>query len=137
MNINVVKQKSLTLFNVLGLLGAFLWVLIIFLRETPVAHHPGINFWLGIAPNFGVTLLLPMLIASYHPVVFERALTRRHFLHGMVTIFAVLLLSEVVHEIFLNSRFDIWDLVASLVGLSIMALVSGKTIILEQETDYA
>jgi hypothetical protein len=123
----VVEQKSLTLFNVLGLLGVILWVSVIFLRETPVVHNPSINFWLGIAPNFGVALLLPMLLANYYLVVFKRALTHRLFLYGLAIIFAALFLSEVVHDIFLNSRFDVWDLVASLVALIIMALVSGKT----------
>lgn len=124
---NLGEQKNMSLFNVLGLSCALLWVLAIFLREMPVAHNPGINFWLGIAPNFGVALLLPMLLVNYYPVVFQRALTRRFFLYGLAIMFTGLLLSEIVHDIFLNSKFDIWDLVASLMALLIMALVSGKT----------
>jgi len=120
------EQKSLTLFNILGLLGVLLWVLTIFLREMPVAHNPGINFWLGIAPNFGVALLLPMLLVNYYPVVFKRALTRRFFLYGLAILFTALVFSEVVHDIFLNSKFDIWDLVASLVALVIMVVASDK-----------
>jgi hypothetical protein len=61
-----VVLKSLALFNLLVFLGVILWVLVIFLRETPIVHHPSTNFWLGIAPNFGVALLLPMLLASYY-----------------------------------------------------------------------
>jgi hypothetical protein len=137
MNINTRGQKSLTLFNILGLLGILLWALTIFLRETPVAHHPGINFWLGIAPNFGVALLLPMLLVNYYPVVFKKALTRQFFLYGLVIMLTVLFLSEVVHDIFLNSRFDVWDMVASLVALMIMALVSGKTNHFRLENNHA
>jgi hypothetical protein len=111
----------------LGFVGVILWVLVIFLREMPIVHHPSANIWLGIAPNLGVALLLPMLLANYYPVVSKRGLTRQHFLNGLAVIFTVLLLSEVVHDIFLNSRFDIWDLAASLVALVIMALVASKT----------
>ena len=124
-------QKSLALFNLLGFLGVILWVWVIFLRETPIVHHPSANIWLGIASNFGVALLPPMLLANYYPVVFKRGLTRQSFLNGLAVIFTALLLSEVVHDIFLNSRFDIWDLAASLVALVIMALVASKTRLFE------
>jgi len=50
----------------LGFLGVILWVLVIFLRETPIVHYPSTNIWLGIAPYFGVALLLPMLLANYY-----------------------------------------------------------------------
>jgi mannose/fructose/N-acetylgalactosamine-specific phosphotransferase system component IIC len=124
-------QKSLALFNLLGFLGVILWVLVIFLRETPVAHDPCLNICLGIAPNFGVALLLPMLLANYYPVIFKRGFSWKVFRNGLAIIFAALLLSEVVHDRFLNSRFDIWDLAASLVALAIMALVARKTKLFE------
>lgn len=121
------QQKNLNPVNLLGLFGVLLWVLTIFLRETPAVHNPGFHLWLGIAPNFGAALLLPALLNIYYPVVFKRALTRQHFLEGLGIIFTGLVVSEVVHEIFLGSRFDLWDLAASLVGLMIMTWVSGKT----------
>lgn len=131
------KCKRLTLFDLLGCMGIVLWVLTIFLRETPVVHNHRVNLWLGVAPNFGVALLLPALIATYYHAAFKRALTRQRFLLGMTVIFTGLVLSEVAHDVFLNSRFDGWDLVASAVGLAIMVLVSSKTNEFNQANDPA
>lgn len=107
--------------NIMGLLGVSLWVLTIFLRETSVINNPAFHFWLGIAPNFGVGLLLPMLLVQYYSATFKKTLTYKQFLVGLAVIFAALFMSEVVHALFLNSGFDIFDLLASLVALSIMA----------------
>jgi hypothetical protein len=126
----IVKNR-ISFFNLLGLLGAIPWGLAIYLRETPIVHYPSTNIWLGIAPNFGVALVLPMLLANYYPMLFKKGLSWMAFRNGLVVIFIALLLSEVVHDIFLNSRFDIWDLAASLVALMIMALVASKTRLFE------
>lgn len=119
----IVQKNRFSLFNLLGLLGVFLWVTVIFFREAPGIDYPGIRFWLGIAPNFGAALLLPVLFANYFPVLFKRPLTRLHFSYGLAGVFAALFFSEVIHAVFLNSMFDIWDLAASLIGLVIMGLI--------------
>jgi hypothetical protein len=132
-----VNHISIAVIHFLGLSGVILWVALIFLREMPIVHHPSANIWLGIAPNFGVALLLPMLLANYYPVVFKRRFTRQIFLDGLAVIFTVLLLSEVVHDIFLNSGFDIWDLAASLVALVIMVLFARKRNSMKKENNNA
>ena len=115
------ERKRPKLPDVAGLLGASLWALTIFLRETPVIHNPDLRFWLGIAPNFGVGLLLPILLVNNYPAVFRKELTYRLFLCGLVMMFAALFLSEVVHALVLESGFDVYDLLASLVALGMMA----------------
>ena len=121
-----VKKNRLIMINFIGLFGVFLWVFTIFLRETSLVQDSRINFLLGITPNFGVALLIPMLLINYFPIVFKKAITHRNFLCGMGIIFTTLFFSEVVHDLFLNSPLDIWDLVASSVAIIIMALISGK-----------
>ncbi len=110
-------------FNLVGLLGVSLWMLTLFLRGTAAIHNPGLQFWLGIAPNFGVGLLLSMLLINCYPVALKlkKALTYRQFLYGLGLIFAVLFLSEVVHALFLGAAFDIFDLLVSLLALGLMA----------------
>lgn len=115
------EQKKSKLPDVVGLLGVSLWVLTIFLRETPVIDNPNLQFWLGIAPNFGVGLLLPMLLVNFYPVLFKKDLNYTQFLYGLGLIFAALLMSEIVHALFLNSGFDVFDLLVSLLALGIMA----------------
>lgn len=115
------EQKKSKLPDVVGLLGVSLWVLTIFLRETPAIDNPNLQFWLGIAPNFGVGLLLPMLLVNFYPVLFKKDLRYTQLLYGLGLIFAALLMSEIVHALFLNSGFDVFDLLVSLLALGIMA----------------
>ena len=69
------ERRKSKLPDVVGLLGVSLWVLTTFLRETPAIHNPDLHFWLGIAPNPGVGLLLPMLLVDFYPVLFKKELT--------------------------------------------------------------
>lgn len=113
--------KGTTWLKVLGFLGFGLWALTIFLRGTAVVQHDTVNFLLGIAPNFGAALVLPMMAVIYYPIAFKRELSVATFRYSLVAIFLFLFLSEVVHDLFLNSRFDPYDLVASLIALGIVA----------------
>jgi hypothetical protein len=115
------EQRKSVLPDTVGLLGTFLWAMTLFLRETPVIHDPNSHFWLSIAPNFSVALLSPMLLVNFYPILFKKNLTYRLFLYGLVLIFVALLMAEIVHTLFLGSGFDIFDLLASLAALTIMA----------------
>ncbi len=81
-----------------------------------------ISFLLGIAPNFGVGLLLPMFTVRYYPALFKKDITFKNFILVLITIFLILIVSEVVHDTFFNSRFDLYDLIASLTALGVMSL---------------
>jgi hypothetical protein len=117
------KEKGkVTLIDVLGLIGAFLWALTIFLRETALMHNEFISFLLGIAPNFGVALLLPMFAVIYYPILFKKHITFKKFILILIAIFLLLIVSEVVHAKFLDSRFDFYDMIASLIALGVMIL---------------
>lgn len=115
--------KGTTWLKVFGFLGFGLWALTIFLRGTAVVQHDTVNFLLGIAPNFGAALVLPMMAVIYYPIAFKRELSVATFRYSLVAIFLFLFLSEVVHDLFLNSRFDPYDLIASLIALGIVALL--------------
>jgi hypothetical protein len=120
------ERRKARLPDLVGLLGAVLWALTIFLRQTPAIHHDTLRFLLGIAPNFGVGLLLPMLLVNFYPVLFKKELSYRLFLYGLGMIFLALFLSEVLHVLLSDSGFDIFDLLTSLVALSIMAWLYRK-----------
>jgi hypothetical protein len=116
------KEKKTTLIEVLGLIGAVLWASTIFLRGTFLMQNEIISFLLGIAPNFGVGLLLPMFVVRYYPVIFKRDITFKKFFLILITILLTLIVSEVVHDTFFNSRFDFYDVIASLIALGAMSL---------------
>lgn len=117
------KEKiKITLIDVLGLIGALLWTLAIFLRGTVLIQNEIISFLLGIAPNFGVGLLLPMLTMRYYPILLKKDITFKKFILILIAIFLLLFVSEVVHDKFLNSRVDFYDMIASLIAFGVMIL---------------
>ena len=81
-----------------------------------------ISFLLGIAPNFGVGLLLPMIAVIYCPILFKKDITFRKFMLILIVIYLLLFISEVLHDKFLNSRFDFYDMIVSMIA-SMIALV--------------
>lgn len=117
------KEKiKITLIDVLGLIGALLWTLAIFLRGTVLIQNEIISFLLGIAPNFGAGLLLPMLTMRYYPILLKKDITFKKFILILIAIFLLLFVSEVVHDKFLNSRVDFYDMIASLIAFGVMIL---------------
>ena len=121
--LEIKKKKRITLIDVLGLIGALLWPLTIFLRGTVLMQNGSISFLLGIAPNFSVGLLLPMFTVIYYPIIFKKDITFRKFILILIAIFLLLFVSEVVHDKFLNSRFDFYDMISSLIALGVMTLL--------------
>lgn len=121
-SLEITEKKSITLIDVLGLIGALLWTLTLFLRGTAIMQNEIISFLLGIAPNFGVGLLLPMFTVIYYPILFKKDITFKKFIFILIAIYLLLFVSEVVHDKFLNRRFDFYDMIASLIALGVMTL---------------
>lgn len=117
------EKKKKTLISIMGLFGAFLWVLTIYMRGTEYVQISEINFLLGIAPNIGVGLLLPMLTIVYYPILFKEDIPIKKYRLILIAIFLFLFMSEVIHDRFLNAPFDIYDLAASLIALGTMAFL--------------
>lgn len=137
-----IKEKSYAIFV---LFGAILWFFTIFLRENSLSSDLYYNLFLGIAPNFAVVFLVFGLGMLYHePIInnIKHLINNWHIydkLHKHINnwnvydklypyllltfIWILLILSEFVHEIFLNSPFDIFDIIASLLGTIIILLI--------------
>lgn len=109
--------------KILGLIGAMLWVLTIFIRDSNIALNETTVFMLGVAPNFGVGLLFPMLAKELYSVVFKKQLSCKRFVFILIGGYIALLLSEVIHDKFLNSPFDIYDIISSLIAFGIFFLL--------------
>lgn len=116
-------KDKITLIRILGIIGALIWTLTILLRDVGIINNGFIKFLLGIAPNFAVGLLIPALIIICYPIIFKREILFKEFILMLVGSYILILSSEIVHDRFLNSSFDILDMIASLVGFVIMASV--------------
>jgi hypothetical protein len=128
-------EKRKYLISVVGLVGSFLWVLTIFLRETELAASTGIGFLLGILPNFGIGLLLPMLLILFYPLLFKAEISAGMYRLSLAGFFLLLLVSEIIHDRFLSSPFDIYDLAVSFLALGIMVLLYKEGQQIEKDTE--
>ena len=87
-----------------------------------MALSESVRFLMGIAPNFAVGLLIPALIVIGYPSFFKRDLTFRPFIFLLIGSYTLIFASEVIHDLFLDSSFDVLDMIATLIGFVIMSL---------------
>jgi hypothetical protein len=116
------KKKEFSLINLLGLLGSAIWTLTIFMRDAEMVLSESVRFLMGIAPNFAVGLLIPAMIVIGYPSFFKKDLAFRPFIFLLIGSYTLIFASEVIHDVFLGSRFDTLDMAASLIGFVIMVL---------------
>ncbi|SKC61651.1 hypothetical protein [Maledivibacter halophilus] len=117
------KNRKMRLTKILGLIGAMVWMLTIFIRDSNIELNGTIAFMIGVAPNFGVGLLLPMLAKEIYSVVFKKQISCKQFVFILIGGYIALLLSEVIHDKFLNSPFDIYDMISSFIAFGIFFLL--------------
>lgn len=109
------RKRTLTL--IFGVIGAILWTLTVLLREVDgISGFNGLSFTLGIMPNFAAT----WVFIWAGEVIYETKNKKFMFKEAAKTatiIFICALLSEVVHDLFLNSPFDIYDIIATIAAV--------------------
>lgn len=112
-------MKSLLTTKTLGVIGAILWAATIILRETTLNSIGILNFILGIAPNFGAAWLFAFLIENIYSSLLKRRYTIKAAAATSMAIWILSLGSEIIHDLFLNSPFDINDIIATSFALII------------------
>lgn len=114
---NTIDVKKSMPYPALGLVGALLWCGAVLLREVNLVLPRAARLLIGIAPNFGVVWLLMALFMVFGPLLLKREITPRDRYLAMPAILVLLLLSELVHYLFMGSDFDWMDMLASVVAL--------------------
>lgn len=113
------------------LVGVFLWASTVFLRQTGVIQYGFIRSLLDVAPNFGAVWgAFGLTYTTVFPVMLKRKFDFRYSVPLILIILALLLASEIIHDLFLNAPFDVWDMVASLIAAVLLwlALVLTKQV---------
>ena len=115
-------MKKITITLVFGLIGVILWNVTNILRTTSLINIDILRFILGIMPNIAACwvfiwvgeLIITKINNNYN---FKFA--------GIVSgiIFLLAIISELIHDKFLNSPFDINDIIATILSI-IIYLVS-------------
>ena len=108
---------------VLGLIGSLIWFASMPLREMNLPNNEILLFLVGTCPNFGVVWVGVGYTIGFYSQVFHHEFDDSKFYLLLLGIMILLITSEIVHDVFLNSKFDIWDLVVSLVSMVIICLI--------------
>ena len=115
-------MNKVTYTKALGILGIGIWVGTIFLRETSAVNMQVIGFLLGIAPNIGAVWGVATIFEEMYSVLLKKKYTLKVAVAALIGIFILGLGSEIVHDLFLNSPFDIYDMISTIVASVIYIL---------------
>jgi hypothetical protein len=129
-------MKSIFTTKALGVIGSISWAGTIFLRGTTLNSIPILNFILGIAPNIAAAWLFAFLIENIYFVLLKRKIKQKEVISSLIFILGLSLGSEIIHDIFLGSPFDVNDIVATSFALIIFLIVfylNNKVLIFSQK----
>ena len=125
------NKVKIPIVNLFAFTGMFIWSLTIVLRETSLINNQTMQFLLGVAPNLGSVWVLPLIIKKSYPIFMKKPYNNKYNIVALILIFIAVLSSEIVHDLFLNSPFDVNDIVATVIALIIFgttsAIVNRKT----------
>lgn len=108
-------MKKHTITSVFGIIGILSWTITIFLREISI-DNTSINFLLGVMPNLSATwafIWLGEIIVNKKNIDFNFKIASA--ISGLILLLAII--SEVIHDLFLNSSFDIYDLISTVISI--------------------
>ena len=111
-------MKKITITLVFGLIGVILWNVTNILRTTSLINIDILRFILGIMPNIAacwvfiwVGELIITKINNNYNLIFASIVS------GIVFLLAII--SEFIHDKFLNSPFDINDIIATILAIAV------------------
>lgn len=112
-------KKTLTYF--FGITGAILWSITILLRELSI-NNAIINFILGIMPNIAATWMF-IWLAEYMFNAKKYTFTMKRAVFSSGVVFILALVSEIIHDVYLESPFDINDIIATIMSIALYLIV--------------
>lgn len=117
------KKIEYGLTEYLGIAGSFIWVIVIMLRGLNLSNNSIYNFILGILPNLGAAWIFTLLFKWLIIYVFKKQYNIKTHAMVCVSIFVLALISEIIHHYFLNSPFDIFDMVITIIAQGIIFFI--------------
>lgn len=109
-------MKKYTITHVFGIIGVLSWSGTVLLREMLLSDIGVLNFILGIMPNISASWFF-MWIGEKLINKGSRDFTFKAASIVSGVIFLLALISEIIHEMFLNSPFDANDIIATIVAI--------------------
>ena len=115
-------MKKYTVTSVFGIIGIISWAITILLRETSLVNIDIINFKLGVMPNISAAWFFIWMVEIIYEKI-KKDFTFKISIKVSGIIFLMAVLSEVVHDMFLNSPFDIFDIMATILAIALYLIV--------------
>ena len=110
------KKLRIGSIEILGYIGIIIWVTVNILREYNLSDNSVYLFFLGMLPNLGAAWVAAMFGKWIVIFVWKRSLTVKIHLFICMGIFALAIGSEIVHDLFLNSPFDTYDILITIIA---------------------
>ena len=115
-------MKRYTITYIFGIIGAFSWSGTVLLREMLLSNSGILNFLLGIMPNISASWVFLWI----GELLIEK-LNKKFTLKVASIISLIMLLlalaSEIIHDLFLNSPFDVNDIIATALAILLYLIV--------------
>ena len=115
-------MKKITITLIFGLIGVVLWNVTNILRTTSLINIDALKFILGIMPNVAACWVFIWV----GELIITKINNNYNFKFASIVsgiIFLLAIISELIHDKFLNSPFDINDIIATILSI-IVYLVS-------------
>lgn len=109
-------MKKYTITHIFGIIGVLFWSGTVLLREMLLSDSGVINFILGIMPNISASWVFIWIGEKLINKV-NRDFTFKTASVISGVIFLLALISEIIHEMLLNSPFDVNDIIATIVAI--------------------
>ena len=109
-------MKKYTITHIFGIIGVLFWSGSVLLREMLLSDSGVINFILGIMPNISASWVFIWIGEKLiNKVNRDFTFKTASIISGVI--FLLALISEIIHEMFLNSPFDVNDIIATIVAI--------------------
>lgn len=110
------RTKKYTITTVFGVIGILSWLLTLLLRERSWNGMEIMQFLLGVMPNISACWLL-LWFGENSVMKKGKMFTFKVATTLSVVIFLLAVVSEMVHDVFLNSPFDKNDIIATILAV--------------------
>lgn len=117
------NEKKRRIYGILALIGWAIWMFAYPIRLANMELNSIATFFIGIAPNLGVAISFPFLCLSINTNLKKQISEMKILIFSTVFMFICLIISEIIHQIFMNSLFDIYDLIMSAVGVGLNIII--------------
>ena len=115
-------MKKYTITHIFGIIGVLFWSGTVLLREMLLSDSGVINFILGIMPNISASWVFIWIGEKLiNKVNRDFTFKTASIISGVI--FLLALISEIIHEMFLNSPFDVNDIIATILAILFYLIV--------------